>query len=66
MGGISAWETKFWSFGARTDIGPLVLIAQQLSGYTSIEPAALSPELVTKFQSGFLLASYDLGDGLGT
>ena len=59
MGGIYAWETKFWSFGARTQIDQLVLIAQQLSGYTSIEPAP-GMELVTKFQSGFLLASYDL------
>jgi hypothetical protein len=58
----TAWETKFWSFGARTDIGQLVLIAQQLSGYTAIE--IRSNYVVTKFQSGFLLASYDLG-GLG-
>jgi hypothetical protein len=56
----NAWETKFWSFGARTDVGPLVLIAQQLSGYTSIEGGGT--EFVTKFQSGFLLASYDLAD----
>ena len=63
MGGIFAWETKFWSFGARTGLGPLTLIAQQLSGYTAIEPAP-ALELVTKFQSAFLLASYDLG-GLG-
>ena len=39
MGGTYAWETKFWSFGARTAIGDLVLIAQQLTGYTSIAPA---------------------------
>jgi hypothetical protein len=58
-----AWETKFWSFGARTQAGPLVLIAQDLTGYTAVEPVP-SPEAVTKFQSAFLLASYDLG-GLG-
>ena len=63
MGGLFAWDTKFWSFGARTGLGPLVLIAQQLTGYTSIERAP-NLELVTKFQSAFLLASYDLG-GLG-
>ena len=56
----NAWETKFWSFGARTDVGRLVLIVQQLSGYTSIESGG--EEFVTKFQSGFLLASYDLAD----
>jgi hypothetical protein len=58
MGGTYAWETKFWSFGARTAIGDLVLIAQQLTGYTSIAPGG--NEVVTKFQSAFLLASYDL------
>jgi hypothetical protein len=55
-----AWRTKFWSFGARTQVGPLVLIAQQLSGYTEIETRGI--ENSTKFQSGFLLASYDLDD----
>jgi hypothetical protein len=58
----TAWETKFWSFGARTEAGPLVLIAQQLSGYTAVE--SRGTEFSTKFQSAFLLASYDLG-GLG-
>lgn len=54
------WRTKFWSFGARTQVGPLVLIAQQMSGYTEIEVRGI--ENATKFQSGFLLASYDLED----
>jgi hypothetical protein len=63
MGGIYAWETKFWSFGARTQFEDLVLIAQYLAGYTSIEPAPF-PEAVTKFQSGFLLGSLDL-EGIG-
>jgi len=56
----SAWDTKFWNFGARTQIGSLVLIAQQLSGYTEI--AGPGFEAGTKFESGFLLASYDLED----
>jgi hypothetical protein len=54
----TAWETKFWSFGARTDIGPVVLISQQLTGYTEVAPPGF--DSVTKFQSAFLLASYDL------
>ena len=58
----TAWETKFWSFGARTQLGGLVLIAQQLSGYTSV--VSRGTESATKFQAGFLLASYDL-DGIG-
>ena len=52
-----AWRTKFWNFGARTQFGSLVLIAQQLSGYTEIEVRGI--ENSTKFQSGFVLASYD-------
>ena len=55
-----AWRTKFWSFGARSQFGPLVLIAQQMSGYTEVE--VRGTENSTKFQSGFLLASYDLDD----
>jgi hypothetical protein len=55
-----AWRTKFWSFGARTQVGPLVLIAQQLSGYSEVE--VRGKESATKFQSGFLLASYDMDD----
>jgi hypothetical protein len=58
----TTWDTKFWSFGARTQIDGLVLIAQQLSGYTSVK--SRGTEFPTKFQAGFLLASYDL-DGLG-
>jgi hypothetical protein len=56
----NAWRTKFWSFGARTQVGSLVLIAQQLSGYTEIEGNGF--EAATKYQSGFLLGSYDMDD----
>jgi hypothetical protein len=55
-----AWRTKFWNFGARTQFGPVVLIAQQLSGYTEI--AGPGFEADTKFQSGFVMGSYDLDD----
>jgi hypothetical protein len=55
-----AWETKFWAFGARTQVGPVMLIAQQLSGYTELD--FTGGEDAIKFQSGFLLASYDLDD----
>jgi hypothetical protein len=56
----TGWETKFWSFGARTSIGGVMLIAQQLSGYTAIVSRGV--EQATKFQSAFLLASYDWDD----
>ena len=56
--GVAAWETKFWSFGARTQWDSLVLIAQGMSGYTAVDSRGV--ECPTKFQSAFLLASYDL------
>lgn len=56
----TGWGTKFWSFGARTNIVGVALIAQQLSGFTSV--ASRGNLNVTKFQSGFLLASYDWED----
>jgi hypothetical protein len=55
-----AWRTTFWNFGARTQVGPLVLIAQQMSGFTSVTVRGTNN--ATKFQSGFLLASYDMDD----
>ena len=56
----SAWGTKFWDFGARTQIGPVTLIAQQLTGYTELDFAG--GEDANKFQSGYLLASTDVDD----
>jgi len=52
-----AWDTRFWSAGYRTDIGPVMLLAQAMRGDTVIA----GPTFVahTKFQSAYLLASYD-------
>ena len=57
----TAWATRFWSLGARTQWGPLVLISQGMVGETIFLPR---PTIVsdTKFQSAFLLASYDLAN----
>jgi hypothetical protein len=56
----SGWDTRFWSVGARTSIGPLVLIAQGLRGSTTVAGTGFVAD--TKFQSAFALASYDMGD----
>ena len=57
-GEYAAWDTRFWSYGARTQWDELVLIAQGLQGRTVIgTPFGLA---YTGFQSAFLLASYDL------
>jgi hypothetical protein len=61
-GEYSAWDTRFWSYGAKGGWDDLVLIAQGLQGQTVIGThAGIS---YTFFQSAFLLASYDL-DELG-
>ena len=61
-GEYAAWDTRFWSYGARTNWDQLVLIAQGLQGRTVIGTRfGLS---YTLFQSAFLLASYDLA-GVG-
>jgi hypothetical protein len=57
----TGWETKFWSFGARTQLGSVLVIAQQLTGYTEIDPAP-GLEIGTKFEAAYLLASYDLDE----
>jgi hypothetical protein len=56
----TAWDTRFWSVGARTQWDSLVLIAQALRGDTVVAgPSFVSH---TKFQSAFALASYDWDD----
>ncbi|HUO03356.1 MAG TPA: hypothetical protein VMU31_11290 [Rhizomicrobium sp.] len=61
-GEYNAWDTRFWSYGARTSWNDLVLIAQGLQGRTVI--GSSFGLAYTGFQSAFLLASYDL-EGLG-
>ena len=57
---MAGWDTRFWSFGARTQAGSWIFIAQHLAGYTSV--VARGTLQATKFQSAFLLASYDIED----
>jgi hypothetical protein len=56
----SGWDTRFWSVGARSGIGPLVLIAQAMRGSTTVAGPGFVAD--TKFQSAFALASYDMDD----
>ena len=59
--GVVAWRTDFWSAGARTNIGPVTLLAQGMRGETYIKP---SPFFFsdTYFESAYLLAGYEMGD----
>ena len=61
-GSNTAWDTRFWSYGARTNWDELTLIAQGLQGQTVV--GTRNGLSYTFFQSAFLLASYDLA-GLG-
>jgi hypothetical protein len=57
---VFAWRTRFWSFGGRTRIGDMALVAQAMDGDTTFEPV---PELYldTHFRAGFLLAGWERG-----
>ena len=56
----TGWNTRFWSVGGRSDIGQVMLIAQAMRGQTIVAGPTFYSD--TKFQSAFLLASYDLDD----
>lgn len=56
----TGWDTRFWSFGARTQFDNIILIGQHMAGYTSV--VSRGTLMVTKFQSAFLLASVDSED----
>ncbi|MFO1249286.1 MAG: hypothetical protein U1E93_13955 [Alphaproteobacteria bacterium] len=56
----TGWDTRFWSVGARTNVGPVVLIAQGMRGSTIVAGPGFVAN--TKFQSAFGMASYDLED----
>jgi hypothetical protein len=56
-----AWRTDFWSVGAKTSIGELVLLAQGMTGHTLIRP---SPFFFsdTAFKAAYLLAGWNIGE----
>ena len=56
----SAWRTRFWSAGARTDSGPVTWIAQAMDGDTAIEPMAEQYQR-THFRAAFVLAGWNRG-----
>ena len=56
----TAWDTRFWSVSARTQVEGVTLIAQALRGDTVVASSTFISH--TKFQSAFLLASYDWDD----
>lgn len=53
-----AWETTFWSGGLRAQHDAFTILAQALSGYTSIEPFA-DFEIETTFKSAYVLIGWE-------
>lgn len=56
-----AWETQFWNIGARTELGPITLMAQGMRGETFFQP---SPTFWsdTWFESAYLLAGWNISE----
>lgn len=54
---VYAWHTLFWSLAAETQVGPVTLIAQGMTGETYIDTPFYDSE--TLFDAGFLLAGWD-------
>ncbi len=55
----SAWRTRFWSVSLRARLFGATVLAQGLSGDTTI---GYAPAYVTRFDSAYLLASYDIDE----
>jgi len=56
----SAWHTRFWSLGARTDTGAVTWIAQAMDGDTTVES---SEDLYqrTHYRAAFVLVGWNRG-----
>ncbi|HEY6943254.1 hypothetical protein [Dokdonella sp.] len=57
---VLSWHTDFWSVGARSRVGEVVLLAQAMSGSTAIAPSPLF-STHTDFRAAYLLAGRDRG-----
>lgn len=57
---VFSWHTYFWSLGAETRIGDMVLIGQAIQGGTEFEPSPFY-QSETQFRAAYLLAGWDYG-----
>lgn len=57
---VFSWHTRFWSVGAETQVGDIVLLAQAIDGSTQIAPA---PDFstTTDFRAAYVLAGWSHG-----
>jgi hypothetical protein len=56
-----AWRTRFWSAGFEKQMGKFSVLAQAMSGATTIEPSPFFHQ-TTDFKAAYALAGYDMGD----
>lgn len=55
------WHTAFWSLGAGTEFGDVTVLAQGVSGSTTVQPVPFALTTVD-FQSAYVLVGWDRGD----
>jgi hypothetical protein len=56
-----AWHTRFWDVGFEKQLGKLTLLAQGMSGATTIEPSPFFHQ-TTDFKGAYALAGYDMDE----
>jgi len=56
-----AWHTRFVSVGTQTGIGDVVILAQAMSGTTTVDPDGDEP-YDTDFQAAYLMFGYQMGE----
>jgi hypothetical protein len=56
-----AWHTRFWDVGFEKQLGKLTLLAQGMSGATTIEPSPFFRQ-TTDFKAAYALAGYDMDE----
>jgi hypothetical protein len=57
---VLSWHTDFWSLGAQSRVGDVVLLGQAMSGSTAIAPSPFF-STYTDFRAAYLLAGWDRG-----
>lgn len=57
---VYAWHTQFWSLGAQTQFGDVMMASQAMHGTTAFEPQR-GLLLETQFNAGYMLAAWGRG-----
>jgi hypothetical protein len=60
-GGQNPWHTQFWSLGASTEFGNFTVLAQGMTGQTTITPNAVRHS-TTDFHAAYFLIGWEEGE----